>query len=105
MGLPWPADEHKVEEKLGTEKFNQTSRLRSVSFAISSLSRTSSCRRPASVAGRARRLGQPYLTLYHQHDAADIEVFKAMFDKGMIYRGHKPVHWCKHCHTALRGRD
>ena len=43
----------------------------------------------------------PYLTLYHQHDAADIEVFKAMFDKGMIYRGHKPVHWCKHCHTAL----
>ncbi len=19
----------------------------------------------------------------------------------MIYRGHKPVHWCKHCHTAL----
>ena len=24
-----------------------------------------------------------------------------MFDRGMIYRGHKPVHWCKHCHTAL----
>lgn len=24
-----------------------------------------------------------------------------MFDKGMIYRGRKPVHWCKHCHTAL----
>ncbi len=19
----------------------------------------------------------------------------------MIYRGHKPVHWCSHCHTAL----
>lgn len=54
-----------------------------------------------------RRLGvlgdwdHPYLTLYHQHDAADIEVFKAMFDKGMVYRGHKPVHWCTHCHTAL----
>ena len=42
--------EHKVEEKLGTEKFNQTSTLRSASSATSSLSRTSSCRRPASVA-------------------------------------------------------
>ena len=54
-----------------------------------------------------RRLGilgdwdHPYLTLYHQHDAADVEVFKKMFDRGMVYRGHKPVHWCKHCHTAL----
>ena len=25
----------------------------------------------------------------------------SMFDRGMVYRGHKPVHWCKHCHTAL----
>ena len=41
--------EHKVEEKLGTEKFNRPPRPRFVSSATSSLSRTSSSRRPASV--------------------------------------------------------
>ncbi|MFR7669530.1 MAG: hypothetical protein ACLU0O_00920 [Collinsella sp.] len=43
--------EHKVEEKLGTG--SSTRPPRSASFATSSLSRTSSSRRPASVLGRA----------------------------------------------------
>ena len=94
--------EHKVEEKVGTAKFNEmpTSEIREMcnEFAVENIE--------LQKAG-FRRLGvladwdNPYLTLYHQHDAADIEVFKAMFDKGMVYRGRKPVHWCKRCHTAL----
>ena len=94
--------EHKVEEKVGTAKFNEmpTSEIREMcnEFAVENIE--------LQKAG-FRRLGvladwdNPYFTLYHQHDAADIEVFKKMFDKGMVYRGHKPVHWCSHCHTAL----
>ena len=94
--------EHKVEEKLGTKKFNETpvDKIRELcnQFAVENIDLQRNGFRRLGILGD---WDHPYLTLYHQHDAADIEVFKAMFDKGMIYRGHKPVHWCKHCHTAL----
>ena len=94
--------EHKVEEKVGTKKFNEmpAAEIREMcnKFAVENIELQKSGFRRLGVLGD---WDHPYLTLYHQHDAADIEVFKAMFDKGMIYRGHKPVHWCKHCHTAL----
>lgn len=54
-----------------------------------------------------RRLGvladwaHPYLTLTHDHDAADVAVFKRFFDTGALYKGKKPIYWCMHCHTAL----
>ncbi len=67
-------------------------------FAVENIELQKSGFRRLGVLGGARH---PYLTLYHQHDAADIEVFKAMLDKGKIYRGRKPMHWCKNCHTAL----
>ena len=94
--------EHKVEEKLGTAKFNATptARIREMchEFAVENIELQKAGFRRLGVLGD---WDNPYLTLYHEHDAADIEVFKAMFDAGMIYRGRKPVHWCKHCHTAL----
>ena len=94
--------EHKVEEKLGTEKFNSTpvAKIRELcnEFAVENIDLQREGFKRLGVLGD---WDNPYLTLYHQHDAADIEAFKAMFDKGMVYRGHKPVHWCKHCHTAL----
>ena len=94
--------EHKVEEKVGTKKFNEmpTSEIREMcnEFAVENIELQKAGFRRLGVLGD---WDNPYLTLYHQHDAADIEVFKAMFDKGMIYRGRKPVHWCTHCHTAL----
>lgn len=94
--------EHKVEEKLGTAKFNATptAEIREMchEFAVENIELQKAGFRRLGVLGD---WDHPYLTLYHEHDAADIEVFKAMFDKGMIYRGRKPVHWCKHCHTAL----
>ena len=94
--------EHKVEEMLGTEKFNATptDEIRDLcrKFAVENIDLQREGFKRLGVLGD---WDHPYLTLYNQHDAADIEVFKAMFDRGMIYRGHKPVHWCKHCHTAL----
>lgn len=94
--------EHKVEEMLGTKKFNATptAKIRELcnKFAVENIDLQREGFKRLGVLGD---WDNPYLTLYHEHDAADIEVFKAMFDKGMIYRGRKPVHWCKHCHTAL----
>ena len=94
--------EHKVEQTVGTERFNQmsTPEIREMcsEFAVENIELQKAGFRRLGVLGD---WDHPYLTLYHEHDAADIEVFKAMFDRGMIYRGHKPVHWCPVCHTAL----
>eukprot|EP00615_Pteridomonas_danica_P004070 CAMPEP_0114337936 /NCGR_PEP_ID=MMETSP0101-20121206/6704_1 /TAXON_ID=38822 ORGANISM="Pteridomonas danica, Strain PT" /NCGR_SAMPLE_ID=MMETSP0101 /ASSEMBLY_ACC=CAM_ASM_000211 /LENGTH=808 /DNA_ID=CAMNT_0001470355 /DNA_START=454 /DNA_END=2877 /DNA_ORIENTATION=+ len=43
----------------------------------------------------------PYLTLDHDYEAAQIEVFGKMFLNGHIYRGFKPVHWSPSSRTAL----
>ena len=94
--------EHKVEETLGTEKFNQLPKTK-----IREMCRQYAVENIDLQREGFRRLGvlgdwdNPYLTLKNENDAADLEVFKAIFDKGAIYRGRKPVHWCKHCHTAL----
>lgn len=57
--------------------------------------------------GQFQRLGvladweHPYITLTHDYEATIIKVFGKMAEKGMIYRGLKPVHWCPKCVTAL----
>ncbi|NLM46923.1 MAG: isoleucine--tRNA ligase [Firmicutes bacterium] len=43
----------------------------------------------------------PYITLKPEFEARQIEVFGQMAQKGYIYKGLKPVHWCPHCETAL----
>lgn len=54
-----------------------------------------------------RRLGvlgeweRPYLTLTHDFEARQIEIFGEMYKKGFIYKGKKPVYWCPKDETAL----
>lgn len=43
----------------------------------------------------------PYVTLDPAFEAEEIGVFGKMAEKGYIYKGSKPVHWCPHDHTAL----
>ena len=43
----------------------------------------------------------PYLTLNHAYEAGNVRIFKEMYDRGMIYKGAKPIHWCVRCKTAL----
>lgn len=43
----------------------------------------------------------PYLTLRHDYEARQIEVFGEMAKKGYMYKGLKPVYWCPDCNTAL----
>ena len=44
---------------------------------------------------------QPYLTLQPQYEAAQLRVFAAMFKRGSIYRGLKPVWYSPSSRTAL----
>ncbi|MCL2077697.1 MAG: isoleucine--tRNA ligase [Oscillospiraceae bacterium] len=43
----------------------------------------------------------PYLTIAPDYEARQIEIFGEMYQKGYIYKGLKPVHWCADCKTAL----
>ena len=43
----------------------------------------------------------PYITFQPEMEARQIGVFGAMYHKGYIYKGLKPVYWCADCETAL----
>lgn len=44
---------------------------------------------------------RPYLTMDPHLEAAIIRVFGELAEKGFIYRGLRPIHWCPTCETAL----
>lgn len=43
----------------------------------------------------------PYLTMSKDYEANIAKVLVELSDKGYIYKGQKPIHWCFHCATAL----
>ena len=43
----------------------------------------------------------PYSTMTNGYEAKVIENFFAFFEKGLVYKGLKPVYWCINCRTAL----
>ncbi len=43
----------------------------------------------------------PYLTMSPAYEAAIVESFLKLLQKGYIYQGTRPIHWCLHCETAL----
>lgn len=43
----------------------------------------------------------PYKTMDPGFEAEEVKVFGAMYQKGYIYKGLKPVYWCPHDETAL----
>jgi len=57
--------------------------------------------------GEFQRLGvlgdwdNPYLTMAPSYEAGIVRVFGQLVEKGFIYRGLRPVHWCATCATAL----
>jgi isoleucyl-tRNA synthetase len=44
---------------------------------------------------------QPYLTMDYSYEATIVREFTRFIEKGMVYKGLKPVHWCTQCRTAL----
>lgn len=43
----------------------------------------------------------PYLTMDPAFEAREVKIFGEMYQKGLIYKGLKPVYWCTHDRTAL----
>jgi isoleucyl-tRNA synthetase len=43
----------------------------------------------------------PYLTMNFKYQAAIARALGRFVEKGLVYKGKKPVHWCIHCRTAL----
>ncbi|MGQ9724102.1 MAG: isoleucine--tRNA ligase [Tepidimonas sp.] len=49
-------------------------------------------------------LGQwdaPYRTMDFKNEAEEIRAFKRIMERGFVYRGLKPVHWCFDCGSSL----
>jgi isoleucyl-tRNA synthetase len=47
------------------------------------------------------RWADPYLTMTPQYEAVIAQAFVNFLDKGYVYKGLKPVHWCTRDRTAL----
>jgi valyl-tRNA synthetase len=58
-----------------------------------------------------RRLGvsadwtRERFTLDPAYSRAVLEVFRRLYEKGLIYRGHRIVNWCPRCQTALSDEE
>lgn len=94
--------EHEVEKKIGTEKMKELDQATIRKMCREWAERFIDVQRDGF-----KRLGvnadwdNPYLTFTPNYESANVEVFKKMYLDGAVYRGRKPIHWCKHCHTAL----
>ena len=94
--------EHQVEKKLGPEKMAKISQAK-----LRELCRDWAMEFVDVQREEFKRLGvrgdweNPYLTLHHSYEAGDVKVFAKLYEAGAIYKGRKPIHWCKRCHTAL----
>jgi isoleucyl-tRNA synthetase len=43
----------------------------------------------------------PYLTMGFRYQASIVRALGKIVERGLVYKGKKPVHWCIHCRTAL----
>ena len=43
----------------------------------------------------------PYLTMNSRYQADIARALGKFVERGLVYKGKKPVHWCIHCRTAL----
>jgi isoleucyl-tRNA synthetase len=97
-GLPI---EIKVDEQLGRKKLEMDpiavrSACRAYAQKFIDLQRTQFER--IGVLGRWQ---DPYTTMSNQYEATTLQAFYALFERGFVYRGLKPVYWCWHDRTAL----
>ncbi len=43
----------------------------------------------------------PYLTMSKEYETSVLRVLSILVEKGYVYRGLRPIHWCTQCKTAL----
>ncbi|MCL1788963.1 MAG: isoleucine--tRNA ligase [Oscillospiraceae bacterium] len=82
------------KEKIDTVQLRQECR----NFALSCLDEQKTQFKRLGVWGD---FDNPYITVAHDFEARQIEIFWEIYKKGFIYKGLKPVSWCADCKTAL----
>ncbi|MDQ3012524.1 MAG: class I tRNA ligase family protein, partial [Acidobacteriota bacterium] len=97
-GLPI---EIKVEEALGSKKHEMPA------IEIRRAARKHAEKFIALQAADFKRLGifgewdRPYLTMNFKYQADIVRTFGKFVEKGSVYKGSRPVHWCISCMTSL----
>ena len=81
-------------EKIGIEKFNQKSRESVLKFA-------DEWKKTIPRLGRWVDMENDYKTMEPWYMESIWWVFKELWDKKLIYEGHKAMHICPHCETTL----
>lgn len=94
--------EHEVEKLLGAKKRAEISQIelrkKSKEYALKFVKRQAEQFKRLGVWGDWKK---PYLTLDFSYEATNVEVFGDLYQKGLIYKGKKPIHWCPRDQTAL----
>ena len=83
-----------IEKKIGIEKFVEACRAlidTGVSRSIQTFTRF----------GISLDFEHVYLPLKNEYMSKDWTIFKAIYDKGLIYKGLQPLAYCPHCETVL----
>ena len=44
---------------------------------------------------------RPYLTMQRSYEAEQLRLLARIIERGHLYKGYKPVHWCMDCRSAL----
>lgn len=97
-GLPI---EHKVTKELGPKRKDKSDN------EIRELCRAEALKWVGRQKEQFQRLGiiadweNPYLTLQPQYEAEEVRELARCLEKGIMYRGEKPVYWCPALQTAL----
>ncbi len=93
--------EHEVEKRLGKERADiDTAGIRRLcrEYALKFVDRQRSQFKRLGIGGFWE---DPYLTLDPEYEATNVKVFSELYEKGLVYKGRKPIHWCYRCRTAL----
>lgn len=85
-------------EKFGVDKFIEECR----KFSISNLNEWMSFYKQI---GAWKGWLKPYLTFENYFIESGWWTAKTLYEKGLMVRGEKPIHWCSHCQTPLAGYE
>lgn len=83
-----------IEEKIGVDKFNELCRSKVLMYA-------DVWKKFIPRMGRWVDMDHPYMTMDLDYMESIWWVFKQLWDKGLIYEGHKSMHICPRCETTL----
>ena len=94
-GLPI---ENAIEKKYGRNLPRDEMQSRSRAFATEQIAVQMEEFKRLGVLGQWDR---PYRTMDFSNEADEIRAFKRVLERGFVYRGLKPVHWCFDCGSSL----